>query len=251
MIKSFLTGGLCGDFAHSLYAVKNICERDNCKADIYLSNHGEAWKHGIEKAYKDLYELIISLPYVNSFRIYSGIIGKSFIDMNEWRKVVATTHAETGKYNNTWTQLLSEVYKFEIPKNNQWIFIKEKEDWLKDVVLIHRSMHRHNNYFNWKDLLKRTKEQIIFITCNPREWLDFRYKDNISLWHVETVTEMAICINSCKRFIGNQSAPFAIACSLDKERLCELDTDPAPFYMGEEKYSDKIKWYLNEQVNYL
>ena len=94
-------------------------------------------------------------------------------------------------------------------------------------------------------------ENCEFVTNDQMEWDLFPYKDKAQLHLVKTISEMAIAINSGKLFIGNQSAPLAIASALDVPRVCELDYDPAPFYMGEEKYSNNIKWYLNDQVNNL
>ena len=59
-VLNFQAGGLMGDFINSLYVVKNICQKENAIANIYLSDAGEPFRYGIDKAYNDLYDLIIS-----------------------------------------------------------------------------------------------------------------------------------------------------------------------------------------------
>ncbi len=49
---NFISGGKLGDFLHSLFAVKNLCDQQKCKADVYMVDIG--WDFGIENTYREL-----------------------------------------------------------------------------------------------------------------------------------------------------------------------------------------------------
>lgn len=249
---NFFGGGMMGDFIQTLYAVKNICQQKNDKANLYIGNAGDVWRFGLERTYNDLEKLIKSQPYINKFEIFPTGFTEPFVDLNTWRGTVATKHAQYGSYNTCWSEVLARDYHFAIPPDYKWLSVNENNEYTKNKVLIHRSKHRHNGNFPWAKLLNNIHDEILFITTAPEEWDMFPLKRaNIKPYIVNTITEMAIAINSCKMFIGNQSAPFSLACALDVPRLVELDYDPATFYMDETKYSKNISWFLNETTNYL
>jgi ADP-heptose:LPS heptosyltransferase len=245
----FVAGGMMGDFIQSLYALKNICKQKNEKANLYIANDGDIWKYGLQKAYDDLKDLINLQPYINKFEILPASFNKSFINLSDWRKIVAITHDQTGGYNKCWTEVLSECYNFTISKQYQWLFCSPN-NISNNKIVIHRSLHRHNN-FPWKQIIDNSSYKILFLTSNIEEWNKFPFKNrNMEVHQASSITEMASIISSSKMFIGNQSAPFSIACALDVPRLVELDYDPAKFYMDEIKYSDNISWFLNNSTKY-
>ena len=57
---------------------------------------------------------------------------------------------------------------------------------------------------------------------------------------------MYIAINSCKFFVGNQSAPLAIAYSLFKPLLCEHND--GKFYTNVKHY-EHAYWFTSTQEN--
>jgi len=249
----FSSGGMMGDFIHSLYAVKNICEQKGAKADVCLSPGGDTWKYGIQKAYEDCRSIVLEQPYVASFNV--GPAGPGAIDLGFWRGSVADTHARTGSYDKCWSQVLSETYGFPLPAKYKWMETGGQDQRTKGKVLIHKSMHRNNPAFPWSKMFANPKEDVLFITSNLDEWktwTDGQWKifktDRIKMLFIPTISEMAVAISSCRLFVGNQSAPFALACAFDVPRLVELDYDPSKFYMGETRYSDNISWFLNDKT---
>lgn len=239
---------MLGDFIHSLYTVKHICEKEGAKANIFLSDNigkygYDVWKIGAERAKHDLYDLVMAQPFVNSFGVTNDM-DDDYINLNNWRYT-----AHNSGYSICWSELLQSSYNFPVPNEYKWLTTGTIEH-AKDCVMIHRSSHRHNPNFDWESLINEIPNDILFLTSNKQEWEDFHFcKEQINLQLVSTISEMAMYINSCKMFIGNQSAPFALASALDVNRLVELDIAPAPFYIGESKYSNNISWFLNENSN--
>lgn len=255
---NFIASGKMGDFIHSLYAVKNICEQKNAKANICLVNgyDGDIWTYGIEKAYLDLFDLVTKQPYVCGFNYTNRELPFSeYINLNKWRVAVADTHAKTGKYDTCWTELLSAIYEFPIPPKYAWLE-KDPDDSFKNTILIHRSNHHHNDdYPFWDNIIPEItgkKDKVAFIVSDIKE-ADYFIKGSFgfieAIWP-QSVSSMALAIANCKYFIGNLSAPFALASAFDVPRLCELDADPAPFEMGEHKYSANLSWILNDEIKH-
>lgn len=246
---NFIAGGFLGDFIHSLYVVKNVCLKHNAVANLFLTDgYGDGWRYGLQKAFDDLFELVNNQAYVKKFEILSKDTSiDGFINLNDWRGEVATTHSETGKYNKCWSDLLSNFYDFPIPGKMKWIEV-DGNAFFKDKILIHRTVRNQQSHKWWEEILCKHKDnEVLFFTNNKKEFDDFLFKDKCNLFLTSTVNEAAKAMMACKLFIGNQSAPFALASALDINRICELHPDPAPFYIGEERYSGNIKWYLNDE----
>lgn len=226
----FYSGGLLGDFIHQLFVVKNYCEKTREKADLYISaNIGDTFTFGVEKAYNDLYDLVISQPYINSFSIKDYEIG---FNLSKWREYV--------KGNQSWTDLLSSIYFIDIQTEYKWLWVDSKFDYLKDTILIHSSNKRRNPNFDYNTLLKGN-DKVAFLMGNETDL----YIEGYDKYQPTTILEMATYINSCKLFVGNQSSPFAIANALDVQRLGILDLEHNNYiyYKDEEKYSNNIKTF--------
>jgi hypothetical protein len=241
---NFCIGGKLGDFIHSLYVVKNLCEQRNVKANLYLSEGGgDTWAFGVQKAYNDLFQIVSKQPYINSFICTDMLDIPNVINLNDWRKEVAQTHMITGNYDKCWSELLSSYYGFEIPKEYKWLEVNEVDENTVGRVIFHRSTHHHTSIGFWKEQIETLGEVPLFCTTSHQEYEQFPLNYYVRPYFLKTVSEWIVAINSCKYFIGNQSAGFAIASSLDKPRLCELYIDCAPFYIDEKKYSNNIKVY--------
>lgn len=240
-----------GDFIHSLHVVKNLCLESNCKANLFIAEgYGDVWRHSLKKTFEDLKDLISQQNYIEIFgTLNRDFMPENFIDLTKWRTQLVKD--EFG-YVHCWTDVLTKCYNYSVPAEYKWINISTPNPITKNKIVIHRSIHRHNGSFPWKELLESLQnEEIYFLMASDVEWQKFPYKySNIKPLHMPTVSEIANSIVECKMFIGNQSAPFSIACSLDVPRLVELDADPAAFYMGESKYSQNISWFLNQSKKY-
>lgn len=246
---NFIAGGMMGDFIHSLYVVKNICQQRNDKANLYIANgYGDVWRYDLQRTHNDLNELITSQSYINKFEPLPLNFKEEFINLTEWRTTLIHTIAG---YDRCWTDVLSQCYRFPITKPYSWLAPIGTDQVTSGKSVIHRSTHRHNGEFPWPRILNGLQGEIVFVTSIQEEWDRFQFKNNRMKLHlVSTVSDMARAIGSARTFVGNQSSPFSIACALDIPRLVELDADPAKFYMDENKYSHNISWFLNHNSKY-
>jgi ADP-heptose:LPS heptosyltransferase len=243
-ILNFTAGGLMGDFINSLYAAKNLCEIHNKKANIYLNNAGEGFRYGIQKAYDDLYELVINQPYINDFQVEIKETENS-IKLHSWRNQ-AHSEFNNGGYKSSWSEIFSQHYSFNIPKEYKWIYLDEFNEEYRDCVLIHRSNRRINPKYDYSQLIdecNKYNQNVCFLICDETDL----YIDGYAKYSPKNIKEMAVIINSCRYFVGNQSAPLALASSLDKQRLAVLDLDfnNYMFYKNEINYSTNIKCFID------
>ena len=236
-----------GDFIHSLYAAKNICEGD--RADIFLAKRGGTWRYGLENAYADLRAIVLAQPYVNSFQLMPDDFSEEAVDLCLFHSAYAGV--------KIWSQMLSDVYGFPTPARSKWMDAGGTDERTRGKILINRSPEHHNHAFPWAKIA--SLRDIVFIASRKNrdeegEWGEFEFKTgDTSFLFVPTITEMVVAIGSCRLFVGNQSCPFAVACALDVPRLVELDpvTDWSCFYRGEEAYSDNISWFVDEKSKFL
>ena len=250
-VINFLSCGTSGDLIHSLYAVKNICEKYNSKANLYIADcsyfieNCESFTFSLDKTYEDFKELLLSQEYILNFNILPKNFNGELVSLNAWRKI------GFGKFE-TWTKNMNKTYDIDNIIEYRWISIKENIKELEDKILIHSSIKRFNKAFNWKNLIQSNIDTTYFITNNKNEYEYFIHTVgiNIPVVYVNTIFDMAKAISSCKFFVGNQSMPFALASSMDKNRLGVLSNDDSIFYMEEQLYSKNISWHLNEQTKH-
>ena len=209
---NFISGGRTGDLFHNLIVMKSICEKNNTKGNIYITNDtnlgGDTFYFEINKTYQDLKPILEYQNYVNGFYILNEQNNPTdFINLNKWR------HSGL-LYSTNWINILSQVHSIDKITTN-WVNYK-KNNFYSDKILIHRSLHRNNNSFPWDSITSKNK--CYFVTTNKHEYDSFKYKDRVDLIFFDSFDELVTSINSCKFFIGNMSTPLALAHSLGTPR---------------------------------
>jgi len=84
----------------------------------------------------------------------------------------------------------------------------------------------------------------IFVTCNIQEYEGFAWKDKVEVYHAKNLSEFAAAIACSRFYVGNQSAPSALAWALGKQCFIELYEPCAHMYMN-----PNIMWYLNDNLH--
>lgn len=229
-MSNFLLGGRTGDLIHALYVVKNTPG----KHDLFITDrrdlHSDGFHYPLEKTFEELTPIIKTQDYCNSFQIYKD---EECINLSMWRRYA---------YTASWTQLLSNT--FNIPANGEpWIKIDKQFGWDERIV-IHASMVEARRGFHWQLIMDKYEGQCVFIG-NKNEYEAFPFK--VPRLEPDNLESYFKIINGCKFFIGNQSAPLAIAHSLGTPRLAVLNEVDKIHYVGEEKFHNGFYWIAQHE----
>jgi hypothetical protein len=257
MVNNFVMAGKLGDFLHAMFAVKNICERDNITANVYMDPHG--FEFGVENTQRELEPILMQQHYMNSLQVLTEsnkqkLEQEGFIDLRQYIK-------SPFLYKCCWSEMYSKTFNFPILNTYKWITYDKVNNDLKGKILIQRKANiMRNPHFPFKQIIDQYgKENFLFISStkkdNSTDYEEFPYKSLIDYYEVETLEEWFTAINSCEIIIANLSAPAVMAHAMDKPRVIELpgngDTARLDIYhcMGEELYSNNVRWFVNNELN--
>lgn len=239
----YVSGGKLGDFIHSLYVIMVNYTITGKKGILYISDTlqpSDSFPKGAKQVHSELKKLLLSQEYIEDCLFDDSSIPKDFVHLGKWR-------FSPMLYLTNWCNLLSGVYEIpEIPK--PWL----KTDSPKtDRILIHHripSPGRETTSFPWKDIV--AKNSCIFITCDRNEYDAFPHKDKVSLKLCQDLDELIREISSAKIFVGNQTAPLAIACALHIPILADLlrGTLDSSHYKDEAKNNPNFFWIWENEM---
>jgi len=195
---SYISGGKLGDFINQLSVINENFYKYGRKGIVYIANYGDAFTFGVDKAFTDLYEIVIGQKYISKFEKYSG---QPFnIDLSKWRQ-------SNQLFKGNWNHIYKSVYDVDWGKR-KWLDLSFDHNW-SDKLVISFSSIRFPYGFDFSKLDKET----IFVTTDKSNYDNFKEKTGIELkCHiVSSLTELCTIINSCKLFFGNLSAPLTIS----------------------------------------
>lgn len=219
-----------GDLIHAMWVVKNTPGIH----DLYITDrrdlHSDGFVHSIEKTMEELGPILKRQSYVSSFQVYNGEMATN---LNLWRR-----HA----YSASWTQLLSNTFSVTAA-GGKWIEFSRTAIDFFDKIVVHQSIHEARRGHHWQLVLDKYDGQCVFVG-NEEEYKAFGY--SIPYHQPKDLPEYFNIINSCKFFIGNQSAPLAIAHALDVPRLGMLNEVDKLHYAGEEKFFPNFYWIAKD-----
>ena len=258
--QNFTLNGKLGDFMHMLFGIKHICKKNNTKANIYLYHYG--WEHGFDKAYSELYDIVMSQSYVNSFNKlenYKMLSENSSGPIEVFDQKLLDegyTHMEDfmrspNLYHNCWSEIFSLMFDFPLEQPYKWLEFDKVDPRFSDKVIINRRFNpsRLNPEFPYEDILQAYRGNVIFIASDINDYNKFPQKDLCDFYQISTIDEWCTIINSSGLYIGNLSGPTSVASALDKVRLVELpQTVDIHHWIGEEKYSKNIGWYVSKDL---
>jgi hypothetical protein len=250
IIKNFVCCGQSGDLTHTLYVLKNLYKLHNIKFNLYIADGSFNIKccgdytFSLEKTYNDWKKIIEIQSYINFFGILPINFTEEYINLNAWRDFPNAN-------SMSWSELLSKCFDFSIQEEYKWIECNEKNIELKNKILIHQSTKRHNYNFNWQKIIQGNEDNVLFVTNSDSEYNIFKTVfPHIQKYNVVDIYDLAVAIDSCKFFVGNQSMPFAIASALDIPRIGILYSPCETYYKNESNLSKNLSWFLNETDKY-
>jgi hypothetical protein len=209
----YICGGFLGDFIHSLSVICENFYETGRKGILYISNHREAFKYGIEYTYNDVYSVIINQKYIQDFKIYDN---EPFeVDLSLWRD-------SNLLYKQNLYYIYKNTYNIEWGKR-KWLDTIYDDKWI-DKIIINTTSYRFPFNIDFDLLYKLYSVNLIFISFNKNEYDYFEQNTKLSIEYYEfkDFLDLTTIINSCKLFIGSLSAPLSIAHALHKPRICGL-----------------------------
>jgi len=203
----YLSGGLLGDFMHQLSVIKEKYLETGKKGILYLSNQGDAFRSGLDNTFNDTYHVIISQEYIEKYEFYNN--QKFDFDLTYWRN-------KNGSHKN-WHSIYSETYNIEWGKH-KWLNVGTNEKF-KNCVLINSTDYRWPANIDFHAIYDIYRKEIIYISHDERQYNAFVEKTGLTVefYKPTNFTDLCIAINSCKLFLGSQSAPMSIAKALHKK----------------------------------
>lgn len=244
---NFLLGGRLGDLLHVLWVPKNTPG----KHDLFITDrtdlHSDGFQKSLQETVDELLPILQLQGWFNSITIYDNQVefgenqtGNN-VNLSMWRRYA---------YSAPWTQLLSNTFG-GTPNGDPWITLPKIEGW-QDEIVIHCSVYPARRGLHWNII--QDNYSGIFVGTEE-EYKAFGYP--IPFHQPKSLLEHFNIINSCKFFIGNQSAPLAMAHALGHSRLAMLNETDKIHYVGEEKWHKNYYWmadtehYYHEGLMYL
>ena len=245
MTRSYLMGGMLGDFIHSLVVCKYNYEKFGEKADLYIAEAGDHFSNGLNQTYLELKDVIESQEWINSFGLYQYQHIETNLNLFRNSNLLYRTHW-LGIYFNSF--LPNE----KIPTEYSWIDIP-KLDKYKESLVINRSPNRYGPNIQ-PDTLEKIKSMLpdydsrFFICYNTAQYEAFELKNEFECIIVNDLFTFFQIIGSCKLFIGNQSAPFAMASAMNAPRVLEIIRPEYHGTLDGVHYLEDSKYYKNFEI---
>jgi len=228
---TYRNGGALGDLIHGIYVIKLNYYLTGLSGDLYINPTNFRNK---EAVYPDIYNMITSQIYINKFEIdYTDIKGTCNLDV-AWGYVPTCN----------WLSLLCYIHHLPL-LNMKWLQFNTSDN--NKMIVINRSLRHNSDHFPWESIVKNNV--CFFLTFDGTDYEQFAYKHLCTKLQVSNFDELMNVINNCHFYIGNQSAPLAIAYGLHKPCLAELYIHSSPYYKGLENYHNEYMWISDSQRN--
>lgn len=209
MTRVYVSGGKLGDFIQQLSVVYERFLVDKEPAIVYISDRGDTFRFGVEKAYEDLLPIISKQPYIKEFKIHHG--EPYDVDLSSWRKYTAQNPL------NDYLTWMKKEYGIEWGKHKWILNISTNPIW-KDKIVINTTHYRFPETFPWHLQFRRmmNPNKLVFVGFDPVDYQDFVKRTGLKVrFHKPTsIHDFCIIINSCEMFVGSLSAPLSFAFGL-------------------------------------
>lgn len=258
MLKNFITYATAGDIIYSLCAVKilgggNIYLKlgyldEFCRNVLGWYNQPFTGRIS-EKDFQNIESLLLHQSYLHEVQIYTNQHIDYDLAAENWKFILPSG------WQGNQTQAYALGLGWDMT-DGQLQHQLLREPWLTQVspilipnrpIVINRTpRHRDNSATQkWMDFIKQGLcKQAVFVGT-PGEHQDWQteFKEAIDYFPTKDLLHLARVIQGCEMFIGNQSAPLAIAIGLGKSYWCEGNRDtktPTPLGGGGDCWFDRI-----------
>jgi hypothetical protein len=181
-------------------------------ASVQAAGGGNYYIKNNPNAVKMLAPLIENQPYINECNGYSDqIINKSFVDFRNGGHPFGVPLSE----------LHARWINQSVDLNKKWLFCSEDKKF-NDKIIVNKTNRYNNTLFPWRYLVEILRDKILFVGTD-QEYREFNTSyGNVNRLIINNYLELAIAINSCECFIGNQSSANCIAEGLKHNSILEV-----------------------------
>lgn len=256
---NLLIGGKLGDFLLGLYGAHLHCRATNCKVNVYMVDIG--WDFGLKPTYEALYPILMSQDFVDNFEVLTDYYLDPLQTPNKNSPIQVHNQKliEEGYlvddylnspllYKACWSDLYAHMYETQPTVDTAWLAFGKRDSKLVNTVIIHRKSLEEKRFsveFPYEQIVNGY-DSVVFASTNRRDYDAFPWKQSVDFLQIKDLDHWFTTINSCAMYVGNLTAPVVIAHALNKMRIIELPfNEDALHWIGEEKYSSNVKWFLN------
>ena len=204
-VQVFSSAGDAGDVIYSLPAIKTLGGGSLCLFPAaYTTTRMTPTLAG------SLATLLHVQPYITDCRFAEHAEGT---DLDTWRR--------TYRSDLNVTDLVCAALGVPPPPPDEpWLLVPRPRKVAQ--VLFHRSHHYHNWAFPWQRVFEKYGQDAA-VVGTPDEHRDFcAYFGPLPYIATPTMLELAEVIAGCELFVGNQSAPMAVALGLGTSLVQEV-----------------------------
>jgi GR25 family glycosyltransferase involved in LPS biosynthesis len=207
--------GDLGDLIYGLPTIERLCSDSGATADLVLyRSEGMVRQPWTPASVERVRSLLLQQPYIAKVR-YEPTPEGTVLDV--WRK----------KYKAKFNLTDNQLDGLGLPRHDH------SAGWLRNIeakqvapIVFHRSPRYRSVLFPWKQIVKEAAGKAVMVG-SVDEHADFvRLFGDIPYRPTPTLLELAEVIAGCSLFVGNQSAPLAVANGLCKDVVIELPLRP-------------------------
>jgi hypothetical protein len=250
-VKTYLHNCNAGDLVGALAGIREIYRKYGKKAVIYQQLdipghylpglvHSVKDEKGVQvtmnrKMFDMLRPLLLSLDYIEDFRVYYGdekidvdltIIRESIV-VEEGQKHAHIISAK--QFVNIpnmalpgWTMLAYPNMACDL--SEPWIVLPEEdiEDPVSDCILVNRTERYKAPKMDYS-FLKPYEKELLFVGTEQEHYKFLKeFKLEFPRLEAENFLELARALQACRFFIGNQSFPWNLANAMGTPRILEM-----------------------------
>ncbi len=219
MSKTFKHSGDTGDIIFSLPAIRALGG-----GVLYLDPDGGFSNPLVKFADKvrtklnaasiqSLAPVLTQQPYIEAVKEWHG--EPVDYDLDEFRRHI--------RFNNLSD---SHLAAFKLPtteRDTAWLKIADPIFVEGRPVVISRSVRYHSNYSYWEQHLPALKDLAIFVGYpKDHEIFEYTFGHAIPYHPTPDITTLARVIAGCRKFVGNQGLPHALAEGMKKNLVNEM-----------------------------
>lgn len=233
MASSILVSGKLGDLIHSMYVANHLWVRHEQRSKIYITDVVEPFENGLNNTRKELRPIIRQQKGNDGFEIWDG-------QPIEYNTTLFRTSPHL--YRRCWTEIFSlTFFPNDEPVGQGWMTYNEIRNWENTLVINRRYKNPMSELIINSYMAQIQQHEKVIFLGSQNDFDVFPLKQYCELVIPQILDDWFTYLSKCKTFMGNQSAPLAIASALNTPRIAELLPTNFPdwvHYWGEEKYGD-------------